>query len=146
MGRTKRKRRKLEKANTSTNKAIINLQKWLSKNHWKNNTKLKIKSFVPTGRGITSKKSISPNDILISIPANLMITYRNINTNIPIKDKLAMQEFLAFFLIIEKNKGAKSKWLEYIQSLPEEVPLLPWLASPGEFNEFPDDLRLAAGK
>ncbi|CAG9853770.1 unnamed protein product [Phyllotreta striolata] len=142
MGRTKRKRAR-SKYPRILNETLIRLQLWLSENNWKNESKLKIKLFNETGRGIASKKSITPNDILISIPASSLITFAQVKISLPSATKVTIHEALAMFLIVEKMKGVKSLWSEYLQSLPEEVPLLPWLATPEEIDSYPADFKLA---
>ncbi|CAG9840926.1 unnamed protein product [Diabrotica balteata] len=143
MGRTSRQRLKKQstKIDAHFNNTIVNLQKWMSTKGWKNKTKLRIKAFPQTGRGISSGTKIASDGVLISIPLDAMITYDTLASEILINEKLTIHEYLALFLAIETNKGSNSKWFHYIKSLPEDTPSLPWLAMSDEIQLFPVDFQ-----
>lgn len=157
MGRTKRTRiRKKNKFvenvedNSDKDKNLISLYKWLKQNSWYNQTALKIKRFPDTDRGVTSSKTLRQNDTLIQISYDLMITFTTIQTcfaknKLTLNEKLTMQEFLALFLILERENN-QSLWRYYINSLPSELPDLPWLKSADEIKLYPEDLRIASIK
>ncbi|KAG5877641.1 hypothetical protein JTB14_038319 [Gonioctena quinquepunctata] len=148
MGRTKRRRSKKDANKSPANlndQSIINLQKWLVKNGWKNETKLILKSFPQTGRGLTSKLSMKRNEILITIPFNVMITYASLKTHslfTCINERLTMHELLSLFLLYEKDKKEQSFWKTYLASLPEDLPPLPWQATTEEIKSMPLDLQI----
>nr|XP_023012533.1 SET domain-containing protein 4 isoform X2 [Leptinotarsa decemlineata] len=150
MGRTKRRRSKKvshELSSTANYQSIICLQKWLARNGWKNNTKLALKYFPGTGRGLSSRLPIKTNDILITVPHDLMVTYATLKTHSEkllacIDGKLTMHELLSLFLAFEKNRKGESFWRTYINSLPVTPPHLPWQATSEEMKSFPPDLRV----
>uniref|UniRef100_A0A6P7FEE7 SET domain-containing protein 4 n=1 Tax=Diabrotica virgifera virgifera TaxID=50390 RepID=A0A6P7FEE7_DIAVI len=143
MGRTLRQRLKKQstKIDAHYNNTIVNLQKWMAAKGWKNKTKLRIRVFPQTGRGISSRTKIPSDEVLISIPLDAMITYNTLASEMLINEKLTIHEYLALFLAMEANKGSDSKWFHYIKSLPEETPSLPWLAMPKEIRLFPVDFQ-----
>lgn len=157
MGRTKRRRRqrkfsRAHEGDTDLDKDenLINLQKWLKLNCWINGTKLTIRHFRETGRGITSTKSMHKNNTLIRVPYDLMITFTTIQTHlaeskITLDEKLTMQDFLALYLLLELNNESSS-WKAYINSLPSKLPDLPWLRTIKEINSYPQDLQIASRK
>lgn len=145
MGRTKRKRLKKYKQNSMNflcyDEHVVSLQKWMSRKGWKNHNKLSLQLFPETGRGISSKMTLGANEVLLSIPLNIMITYNTIKLNIPVKNIFTIHESLALFLVNEKEKGIDSYWREYIESLPEQLPPLTWLANEEEVEFFSSDLK-----
>lgn len=157
MGRTQRARTRKKnnvvedtQINSDIDENLINLYKWLKQNHWRNETALKIKSFPVTNRGVTSTKTIRKNDTLIKVPYDLMITFTTVQTyfaenQLTLEEKLTMQEFLALFLILERQ-NKQSPWKDYINSLPSELPDLPWLKSAEQINLYPQDLQIASVK
>ncbi|VEN46398.1 unnamed protein product [Callosobruchus maculatus] len=147
MGRTYRRRRlRIKAPGTLENTTdCVQLKQWLARHGWKNETQLQLRDFMYTGRGVCSRKSINVNDILISVPYQLMVTYKTIQTDLlshmpPLCEPLKIQELLAIFLMIEvKNK--KSFWKEYIESLPQDLPALPWLTTESEMSFYPNDIQ-----
>ncbi|XP_057665792.1 SET domain-containing protein 4 isoform X1 [Diorhabda carinulata] len=145
MGRTKRKRLKKYEQNSVNlchEEHLVSLQKWMSNKGWKNHKKLSLKLFPETGRGISSKITVGANEVLLSIPMNIMITYTTVKLDIPVKNIFTIHESLALFLINEKEKGINSYWTDYINSLPEKLPPLTWLANEEEIELFPSDIKL----
>ncbi|CAH1183076.1 unnamed protein product [Phaedon cochleariae] len=140
MGRTKRKRSRRFPAESIVNndQSIIKLQKWMVRNGWKNEQKLILKSFPGTGRGLSSNHTIQPNDVLITIPFELMITYGTLKDDLlgilSPGTKLTVHELLSLFLVYEFNKKETSPWKYYIDSLPLETPHLPWYNSTNELH------------
>nr|CAI5852044.1 unnamed protein product [Callosobruchus analis] len=147
MGRTYRRRRLRTQAPKSLENTAdcVQLMQWLARHGWKNETQLQLRDFMYTGRGVCSRKSIKANEILISIPNRLMVTYKTIKEQIlnrmpPLCEPLKMQELLAVFLMIEvKNKT--SFWKQYIESLPKDLPALPWLTMKDEMSFYPKDMQ-----
>lgn len=157
MGRTKRIRinrkysgRTDKQHNIELDDNVINLQKWLKRNDWRNETKLRLRYFPETGRGLTSSKPVRINNTLISMPYDLMITFTTIQTyfaanNLTLDEKLTMQEFLTLFLMLERTNKT-SPWTPYINCLPYELPDLPWMKRPEEIHLYPQDLQIASRK
>ncbi|KAF2898764.1 hypothetical protein ILUMI_07409 [Ignelater luminosus] len=115
---------------------------------WNNTTSLKLSLFENTGRGLTSSRNLTPSDTLIEIPYELMISYTTLKdffTNDLVSSnnlkQLEMHDALAIFLAFERHKGYHSKWKSYINSLPEDIPLVPWLCSEKEIEAIPAELR-----
>ncbi|XP_019867206.2 SET domain-containing protein 4 [Aethina tumida] len=150
MGRTERKRKRkhyIEKLDSDP--AIIALKKWLKSNNWMNDTKLTLKNFPNTGRGVASLNNFKNNDIIICVPFHLMITLNTVlNSNI-LKHilfsqteinlcQIKMQDLLSLFLITHKND---SVWKSYINSLPDEPPPLPWLCDEEDLKMVPNDIQ-----
>lgn len=154
MGRTKRLRskRKLSERplNVDNDLTAISLTKWLVHNCWRNYTNLRLRNFPRTGRGVMSSMQIKENDILITVPFDLMITYNTLKENL--QEMISVQshglkihDLLTLFLITEKGKD-DSLWKSYMESLPSELPLLPWLAVSNEINLYPVDLQIICEK
>lgn len=154
MGRTKRLRskRKLSERplNVDNDLTAISLTKWLVHNCWRNYTNLRLRNFPRTGRGVMSSTQIKENDILITVPFDLMITYNTLKENL--QEMISVQshglkihDLLTLFLITEKGKD-DSLWKSYMESLPSELPLLPWLAVSNEINLYPVDLQIICEK
>ena len=149
MGRTKRHRQRLSnKKNVSLDALddIICLKRWMHARNWKNNTKLILRNFESTGRGLSSNANINISDRLIEIPFNLMITVVTLE-NCDIFEavhssgmKFTSQELLGLFLAIEKHKGKSSTWYPYINSLPDTPPL-PWLCTEDQLQMVPSPLQ-----
>lgn len=148
MGRTGRRRAnkgKDQSFNLDKDEKTIALKKWLIQNGWVNETKLYLKFYPETGRGVTSTKSLAPGNILICVPLDLMITFDKVHNHmyplfLNLKVKLKMQELLSIFLMVEsKCKG--SFWTTYINSLPVDLPNLPWLCSENELLLYPIRFR-----
>ncbi|XP_017785235.1 PREDICTED: SET domain-containing protein 4 [Nicrophorus vespilloides] len=151
MGRTKRVRRKRKYLDNGSSldddSNIIDLRKWMKKKGWRNETRLKLKEFKYTGRGVHSRVSFQPEDSLIEIPYDLMITSTVLDRSELqqfLTNKLKLQELLALFLVYERHKGAASTWKFYVDSLPMKNPEVPWLESEEAFGELPDDVMTTA--
>ncbi|KAL4233758.1 SET domain-containing protein 4 [Mactra antiquata] len=90
--------------------------------------------FPTTGRGLMTRKSIRPGEILVSLPQRLLITTQtvldsDIGKHIKRwKPKLTPQQCLTVFLIWEKHKHTESPWFPYINMLPVTF------TSPGYFS------------
>lgn len=154
MGRTKRLRSKKKLSEKPLNVAneltTISLTRWLVHNNWRNDTNLQLRNFPRTGRGVMSSKQIKENDILITVPYDLMITYSTLKATLkemisPRRHGLKIHDLLMLFLVAEKQKD-KSLWKSYMDSLPSQLPALPWLAAPNEINLYPVDLQVISEK
>ncbi|CAH1973731.1 unnamed protein product [Acanthoscelides obtectus] len=152
MGRTKRRRRHRPEVSKSLENTTdcVQLRQWLAQHGWKNETRLQLRSFAQTGRGICSRRAINANDVLISIPNQLMITFNSIQTCLMshialLREPLKIQELLAVFLMMEVT-NIESSWKEYIGSLPKELPALPWLATEDEVSLYPDEMQKISRK
>ncbi|KAB0798383.1 hypothetical protein PPYR_09376 [Photinus pyralis] len=151
MGRTWRRRRSRKK-NSSISTAlnhdsmIVNLTRWMTRHNWNNETKLKLSHFKNTGRGVTCDRSLMIEDTLIEVPYALMITLDSLEgvgevVVTPNGEKLTIHDLLSLFLVIERHKGESSNWKYYLDSLPDCLPHLPWLATSSEIDLFPNTLR-----
>ncbi|KAJ8985582.1 hypothetical protein NQ317_011546 [Molorchus minor] len=147
MGRTATRRsKKINVVYADHLKEIIDLRRWLSKYGWSNVTKLKLAKFPDTDRGVMSSKRFKKGDTIIAIPLDLMITYKTVSKGLTeilsLSDvSLEIHDLLTLFLVTERCKE-QSLWSEYINSLPQNSPPLPWLASPEELNSYPADLQI----
>ncbi|KAL3882936.1 hypothetical protein ACJMK2_029238 [Sinanodonta woodiana] len=102
---------------------FIELRKWMKKNGFEKCC-LEPAIFNETGRGLMTKKTIVPGEIIISIPEQLLITTTTVLQS-EIQDKvkrwtpkLSSQQAIAVFLIWEFTKGRQSHWFQYIACLP----------------------------
>nr|CAH7752183.1 unnamed protein product [Callosobruchus chinensis] len=152
MGKTYRRRRLRTRAPKSLENTAdcIQLKQWLAKHGWKNETQLQLRDFMCSGRGICSRKSIKAGDTLISIPYGLMVTYQTLQTDLlrhmpHLCEPLKMQELLAVFLMTE-SKNKESFWKEYIESLPKDLPPLPWLTTQIDMSLYPEDMQKISKK
>lgn len=153
MGRTKRKRALRIKNRPSGSISLenvqetISLKKWLNRMEWENHSKLILKQFSNTGRGVASLLNIRAQQRLIEIPYHLLITCANVFES-EIVDynlfdaykKFKTQDLLAIFLAIERHKHDKSKWKSYLDTLPDVLPDLPWLCNDSESLLIPSEL------
>lgn len=102
---------------------------------------LRLREFEFTGRGVCSTKNVKENDKLITIPFSLMISYCTVHHSCLItpenKQMLTIQDYLSLFLALERNKSDASHWKWYIDTLPADVPALPWLCSEKYLNLLP---------
>lgn len=150
MGRTNRKRKRKNKRppciSLDNDPSYINLRKWMTEHGWRNDSSLKLTHFPDTGRGLSSNKKLNELDKLILVPYKLMITYSTIKDS-SIKElvcpgsRLQMHDLLAIFLAIERHRCNSSKYRCYIETLPKELPPLPWLCSPETIECLPSFLR-----
>lgn len=152
MGRTKRKRaRSRQNASNTRNlgatPTLIALQKWLKRHNFSNPLGLQLRDYLDTGRGVTSPKPIQPLDVLLRIPFNLLITFDTVRKSELIGylnelQPLTIQTLLALFVVMERHKGDKSQWKDYLESLPDPEPFLPWLCQEEVIDRwFPDDFK-----
>ncbi len=141
MGRTRRlrrRRRKLQKRiqktetfddeNTDNNvgeKVITDLLRWLKPKS--SVTKLATFDLVLNNdseavlkvRGLMAKKSIHPGEALVQIPVDKMITRESVLKQLPkLPSYWSTQLILSTFLLIEDQKGSRSKWRPYLATLP----------------------------
>lgn len=81
--------------------------------------------FSETGRGLRAKRNFKENDILISIPKNLLISCDAVqltyvgNLLQKFNQTISCLQCLSIFLLIERNKKETSQWYQYIDSLPK---------------------------
>lgn len=150
MGRTHRRRkRKIQRkfsSNLHSSPYFINLTQWMKKHGWSPTCMLCPVEFYDTGRGLRTERSIAKNEVIVSIPLELLITvstvqssdigwlfskYSGVNGA-----HFSTQQVLAAFLIWERHLGHYSVWEPYLNSLPldystplfcssEELHLLP---------------------
>lgn len=129
---------------------VICLKKWMKQKAGFRNG-LVPAYFSDTGRGLMTKKSISPGETIVSIPCSLLITTQTVLDSqigqhikrwIP---KLKPQQCLAVFLIWERYSGTVSDWLPYIKLLPERF-TTPAYFSSTELSFLPKETRLKALK
>ncbi|XP_050301425.1 SET domain-containing protein 4 [Anthonomus grandis grandis] len=152
MGRTKRKRARNNQHQTHSldnDASAVGLRQLLKQFDFTDHLKLKLYSYPTTGRGVTSKKPLKPSDVLIKIPFGLLISFDTIATSELIdalkKDiALNIQTLLSLFMVMERHKDVKSPWKRYIDSLPNEEPILPWTCSEEEIYCYPEHLRTIA--
>ncbi|XP_030748604.1 SET domain-containing protein 4 [Sitophilus oryzae] len=155
MGRTyrKRKRKRCQASSINLNheSTTINLLKWLNGHDFLNSAALELRHFPITGRGITSRKCVKENDVLIRIPMELLITFATVDKSgllqcIRGQNSFSIHVLLSFFIAIEKHKKESSFWVKYIQSLPDPEPVLPWTDFSDNIQLFPDDIRAKSRK
>lgn len=84
------------------------------------------------GRGLAATKDIEENEIIVSIPENLLLTPALVNASHPLfphKDEFTRDEVLVLVLLYEKSKERRhadgcttegSFWKYYIESLPTD--------------------------
>ncbi|KRT79956.1 SET domain-containing protein [Oryctes borbonicus] len=158
MGRTRRKRKlratheRCCNFSLESHQETICLKKRMHELGWENRSQLVLKNFASTGRGVSSVLNIKHNQSLIEVPYELLITCANaletevLNNLIKRCKRTKVQDILATFLILEKHKGEKSKWKFYLDTLPDELPFLPWLSNETELSAFPSHLMKIAKK
>lgn len=129
-GRTFRKRKiksiETRSCNASSETKLIELIKWMKINKWVPVCQLQPTIFIQTGRGMMAKRNIKDNDLLISIPKNLLITTNTVMTsNIghmfqDSNNSLfpTCQQILSTYLALQKKMGSQSAWSEYISTIP----------------------------
>lgn len=149
MGRTKRKRkRKSFESNLDKDIKIIAMKQHLKKGGYNSLIDLRLREFKSTGRGMYSKKSVIKNNPLIEMPYELMITYNVIVESEVVNliksehlKLLTMHDYLSLFLVLEKHKNDFSSWKWYLDTLPSDLPCLPWFCEPKEMELLPCDLK-----
>lgn len=149
MGRTKRQRKHKQfslEYNLNNDPTIILLRKWMNSNGWSDISRLILKKFDSTGRGVCAYTSIKPGEVLIEVPINLMITPNDVRQSCDMlssNDTFQYQDLLTLYIALQKHLGSKSKWRHYITSLPPNCPSLPFLCTEEEINLLPLDIRFA---
>ncbi|XP_069669003.1 SET domain-containing protein 4 [Periplaneta americana] len=124
MGRTYRKRRRkcVRQLPTSLHSSpcFIRLTKWMKQHGWTPTCMLTPVDFYDTGRGLMTKTGIARNQVIMSIPVQLLITPATVaksEVGRLISRDSGMQ-LLATFLVWEKHLGHHSLWEPYLNSLP----------------------------
>uniref|UniRef100_T2M431 SET domain-containing protein 4 n=1 Tax=Hydra vulgaris TaxID=6087 RepID=T2M431_HYDVU len=123
-GRTWRKRK-----NARINKQI-RIISYAGLFSWSLNNGLVLKAVTPkvfkkTGRGLKTTKSVSPGDLIIALPLNLLITFDTILENNDLNfifrnhPSICQKYLFILFLLIEKKKGENSYFFHYLNTLPE---------------------------
>lgn len=122
------------------------LVKWMSKVGFKYSKKLKPYTFPDTGRGLMSRETIDPGDVVISIPENLLIKPHMVLGG-PLGPYIKRycpnatgQEILSVFLMCEKAKGTDSFWNPYIVSLPTSY-TIPAYCNNSDVSAFPPHIK-----
>ncbi|KAK6169226.1 hypothetical protein SNE40_020314 [Patella caerulea] len=129
-GRTWRKRKKKVLTTTYPSKTFSHreekcLGQWMRQYGMKKNG-LKLWDFPATGRGLMATQKINSGDIIISVPHHLLITIDTVLTSQigpalkQSKPKLSLQQSLALFILLERDKGNNSLWRTYINTIPKD--------------------------
>ncbi|CAL7943277.1 unnamed protein product [Xylocopa violacea] len=129
MGRTSRKRRQKKKLNVKEiaeyeEDSLMHLKSWLLERNCSSVNNLVPFNFHITGRGLKTLKDIKPNDILIKLPYEILITTFTLSqSDISIlfskTEHYSAQCVLSVFVLYESHLGTVSKWYNYISSLPK---------------------------
>ncbi|XP_076753475.1 SET domain-containing protein 4-like [Xylocopa sonorina] len=129
MGRTSRKRRQKKKLSVTEiaeneEDSLMRLKSWLLKKNCSSVINLLPFNFHVTGRGLKTLNSIEPNDILIKLPYEILITtftlsQSDINILFSKTEHYSAQCLLSVFVLYESHLGNDSKWYNYISSLPK---------------------------
>ena len=150
MGRTYRKRKKKTLRHLSSNlhssPCFIHLTQWMRKHGWSPSCTLCPVEFSDTGRGLRAEMSVSKNQVIVSIPLELLITVSTVESSdigwIFSKANgvhLFAQQVLASFLVWEKHLGHHSVWEPYLNSVPADYSV-PLFCSNEELNILPSIL------
>ncbi|KDR11431.1 ATP-binding cassette sub-family B member 7, mitochondrial, partial [Zootermopsis nevadensis] len=150
MGRTYRRRkgkalRKLS-LNLQSSPCLINLMQWMKKHGWSQTCSLRPVEFYDTGRGLMAETYVPRNQVIVSIPLELLITLSVVERSgigwlfskanaVP----LLAQQVLAAFLVWEKHLGQRSVWEPYLNSVPLEYSM-PLFCSNEELELLPSVL------
>lgn len=152
MGRTKRSRSLRKKRNFNLmpdSQVHHDLIKFMVDRGWRNVNKLTVSSFLKTERGLYAKQDLMPNDMIIEIPVQCLISYWTIEIddnfiNLFDRDKvngfkqcLSFQALLAFYLSYQVMQKEQSNWLAYINSLPKDF-TMPYFCKMSELYHLPD--------
>lgn len=159
MGRTKRIRKKKSfESKQQSNKcsdlefieAIKKLYVWLGELGWKNETCLSHRYFPNTGRGLYSKKNIEPENLLIRIPFDALITLYSIENDESFRkffapsihlfenNKLTFQSLLSVFILFH-NHLKNSYYQPYIKTIPKTF-TNPIFCIKTELMHLPEDI------
>ncbi|XP_077539514.1 SET domain-containing protein 4 isoform X2 [Haemaphysalis longicornis] len=124
-GRTHRKKVRRRSSSTLRDESVnVNLVKWMVANGFDQHTKLCLREFPETGRGIMTLQRLSAGHTILRIPTRLLITTETALSGTlhhfltrHHKD-LTPIEVLTVFLMSEKLRGCDSEWRFFIDSLP----------------------------
>lgn len=130
MGRTSRKRRQKRKlyikesAESEEDSSLVHLKSWLLTKNCLSIHDLVPFNFFVTGRGLKTLKDVKPNDVLIELPYEILITtsvlsQSNISILFSETEYYSAQCLLSIFILYESHLGKDSKWYHYINSLPK---------------------------
>ncbi|CAI9740088.1 SET domain-containing protein 4-like [Octopus vulgaris] len=126
-GRTWRQRKRKVKADPSLfDSKYVHLLKWMRATDNFKPPSLSPRVFPNTGRGLMTVKPLQPGDVLISVPAGLIITTTVVldsDVSSLIKrcnPPITAQAALSVFLLAERAKSSDSVWSSYISMLPLE--------------------------
>lgn len=135
MGRAFRERKRRKRASLDATKAFhavnndqiyTEISRSLHRDGWRNETLLKIGEFALTGRGVYSTKSLRPNDLLISLPIESMISIVTMERDMEFRElinstfsgknqSVTSQSLLAIYLLYLKHHRRK---MDYINTVP----------------------------
>lgn len=135
MGRAARERKRRKRRTLDSSKPFqtmnedhiyIEISKSLHRNGWRNETVLKIGEFALTGRGVYSTKKLRPNNLLISLPIETMISIVTMERDVAFRQLIVhnfdgknrlvtSQSLLAIYLLYLKHHRRK---LDYIRTVP----------------------------
>lgn len=124
-GRNHRKKVRRRSRSTSLDESVnTDLVSWMVANGFDQHTKLCLREFPGTGRGVMTQQKLSAGDTFLRIPTRLLITTETALSGTlhhfltRHHRELAPIEVLTVFLISEKLRGCDSKWRFFIDSLP----------------------------
>jgi len=146
MGRTMRKRRRRVLSDHNQSKIETELLKWMTACGWRPEH-IKLHKFTVNGsfqlRGLAAVQPVLPNQILIDVPQQLVITrdvaLKHLSKH-PKTSHLPSHAILALFLLSERAKGEASFWHPYLTSLPASYEM-PCFSTPSESECFPPYLQ-----
>lgn len=150
MGRASRERKKRKRLSLAATKAFhamnndqiyIEISQSLHRDGWRNETLLKIGDFALTGRGVYSTKNLRPNDLLISLPIESMISIVTMERDIEFRKLISFsftgknhsvtsQSLLAIYLLHLKHHRRK---MDYIKTVPASFSV-PYFCATAERN------------
>lgn len=147
MGRTKRVRCKKKITISGSDNELLDFMKL---NSWKNNNCLKIGNFDKSGRGLYSKNGLKEGESIIELPYHLLISLTSLENDLEfcevfrefcdlLKYQISSQTILAFYILYQKHIGVRSKWLPYLNSIPEYF-TNPFFCSKDELYNLPGSI------
>lgn len=152
MGRTHRVRSRIRKCRAEngadSDSDIFNeLHRYLSRAGWRNESRLSVRAFQSTGRGLCSKRTLHPNDLLIRVPFDCLISLKTLEHDLDFKavfnsvenfphKELSFQGLLAFYVIFHQHR-AQSQHQTYIATIPEFF-TNPFFCAKQELHFLPD--------
>lgn len=124
-GRNHRKKVRRRSRSTSRDESVnTDLVSWMVANGFDQHTKLCLREFPETGRGVMTQQRLSAGDPFLRIPTRLLITTETALSGTlhhfltRHHRELAPIEVLTVFLMSEKLRGCDSEWRFFIDSLP----------------------------